>query len=241
MYLLATTYLIISSCYPIKTRYWIWLQESSVFTQSTRAAILEIMNYMTFECKTLTQQFGQCVDPGTGAFYNCDSYSNSGYNCAVQGREIIFVTQGISTEFNYWIPFGYLVLIYVCFKMLILFLTYYPWDRITYLVRSVMTAPSDESVLAATLSESRIALKSMRLNATSKRIAVEEEKNADYVTISVNDNEPTTALSWTNMSVVLPKSEQVLIDNSSGLVKSGRILALMGPSGAGKTTLLNVS
>jgi ABC-type multidrug transport system ATPase subunit len=48
-----------------------------------------------------------------------------------------------------------------------------------------------------------------------------------------------TWLTWTDFNVVLPKTGAKLIDDVSGSVKSGRVLALMGPSGAGKTTLLN--
>lgn len=48
-----------------------------------------------------------------------------------------------------------------------------------------------------------------------------------------------TWLTWTDFNVVLPKTDTKLIDNVSGSVRSGRVLALMGPSGAGKTTLLN--
>lgn len=38
----------------------------------------------------------------------------------------------------------------------------------------------------------------------------------------------TTSLSWTNFSVLLAKNGKPLVDNVSGYVQSGRILALMG-------------
>ena len=41
---------------------------------------------------------------------------------------------------------------------------------------------------------------------------------------------------WKSSSLVKPK---LLVKNSSGMVRSGQMLALMGASGAGKTSLLN--
>ena len=53
-----------------------------------------------------------------------------------------------------------------------------------------------------------------------------------------------SCLEWTDLSLTLKgkgkgKDMKVLINTMSGTARSGRVLALMGPSGAGKTTLLN--
>jgi len=47
------------------------------------------------------------------------------------------------------------------------------------------------------------------------------------------------ALVWKNLNLALKGNGKKLVDNVSGGVECGRVLALMGPSGAGKTTLLN--
>jgi ABC-type multidrug transport system fused ATPase/permease subunit len=68
-----------------------------------------------------------------------------------------------------------------------------------------------------------------------KYVKVDEEESKDPVLVemkqvSMRGMHP--HFTWTNLSVVLPKSGQVLIDNVSGYVSAGKVCALMGPSGA---------
>ena len=65
------------------------------------------------------------------------------------------------------------------------------------------------------------------------------EPVVDSTVANTGAETPPTWLTWIDFNVILPKTCAKLIDNVSGMVKSGRVLALMGPSGAGKTTLLN--
>jgi hypothetical protein len=44
-------------------------------------------------------------------------------------------------------------------------------------------------------------------------------------------NKPSYCLVWKDLSVLLKKNGNKLIDNVSGIARSGRVLALMGPSG----------
>jgi len=50
---------------------------------------------------------------------------------------------------------------------------------------------------------------------------------------------PPIELSFDNLSLFLKGSGKKILSNVTGMLKPGRIMAVMGPSGAGKTTFLN--
>ena len=59
---------------------------------------------------------------------------------------------------------------------------------------------------------------------------------------------PSVSVSWTALNYTLHKSgrcgkpgtTKTILDNCTGTLAAGRLLAVMGPSGSGKTSLLNV-
>lgn len=104
-----------------------WLQESTLVTQSSRSIIMAILTHMTYKC-ALTG--GLCISPGSNNQYPCNTYDGDGIHCYVQGRDILSVTQGIAVGDSYWYCFGYLVAITLAYKILNGALTYYPWDRV---------------------------------------------------------------------------------------------------------------
>ncbi|ORY79730.1 P-loop containing nucleoside triphosphate hydrolase protein [Leucosporidium creatinivorum] len=64
----------------------------------------------------------------------------------------------------------------------------------------------------------------------------DEEKGPSSLLSSL----PKITLSWSDLSFKVPKRERPILQNISGSVTSGELLAVMGPSGAGKSSFLDV-
>ena len=212
---------------------------------------------MTFRCE-LTD--GVCISPGTNNYYTCDSYDADGFHCTVQGREILAVTQGVGTGDNYWYYFAYLVAITLGYKATNLLLTYYPVDKVCksnciiiiflklflciYTIQIVFALSKRLNWVfrfpsAGDSSPAATKTSPMGGVGSSKALVAYESINSTGGNDDETERRESAVLTWTDLSVILPKSGKKLIDSVSGMVSSGRVLALMGPSGAGKTTLLN--
>jgi hypothetical protein len=129
--------------------YWFWLQELSIFTQASRSAITHIMDLVTFKC-TLNE-YGMCYD-ALGRYYECDRMGDDNYHCMVEGREVLYKMQGTVPERSHWTSFGYLVLLFTCYRLSILFFMYLPVERIVYLVKAWWSSGISEEVLRAMIS-----------------------------------------------------------------------------------------
>ncbi|KAF9517567.1 hypothetical protein BS47DRAFT_508956 [Hydnum rufescens UP504] len=62
------------------------------------------------------------------------------------------------------------------------------------------------------------------------------EKKIDLEASSLSDH----ILEWKGLALRAPKSDKVILHSQSGSLRSGELLAVMGPSGAGKTSFLDV-
>ena len=131
--------------------YWLWLQETSAFAQSTRAIAMKVSQYITYECSTVD---GLCHGP-MGDLFPCDARPDDGLQCLVKGRTVMYVTQGTSRDSSEWIAFGYLVLIFVSFRLGALILMYYPMDVLLAKLRQCWSTGADEKIPISMISVPR--------------------------------------------------------------------------------------
>lgn len=226
--------------------YWEWLQALSLFTHSSRSAMLSVMRKLTYECRLAGD--GNCYGP-SGELFTCLAGSINNGKCDVSGSTVLLVTQNVPLDESYWQPFGYLVVLFVGFRLAVLFMMYVPFDRLVYYFQHLVNSPNLlAEVIQAHLKVAQLEQRVARLlradHFTYAPVAAAESDTSPHNAEAVQTSKPTAAktgarLSWTNLNLVLKNGGKKLIDNVSGSVPAGTVLALMGPSGAGKTTLLN--
>ena len=227
--------------------YWVWLQEITVFCQGSRIVMMAVYDHMTLKCALDSNN--ACVEPGTGNVYKCVSFSADGMSCEVEAREILSATQGVGQDESIWPYFAALVGIYLFLKLGVALFTFFPITRVLYFLSSKLPSsssssssdPTPKAITPDQESQSRAKKEHKQQKQQKEQKQQQEEEGGAYSQISSTATTTSNAdtLSWTNFSVILPKTGKKLVNNVSGFVKSGRICGLMGPSGAGKTTLLN--
>ena len=127
--------------------YWLWLQEISVFTHSSRAAIMHINYKMVYKC--LTPSFD--TSPPWNAIClgvpgGCDASTTTSRLCMVKGRTMLYAMQGIGHTDTPWKSFGYLVLIFIVVRCGVLILMHFPADQIISIVRQFVSSGVQEQL-----------------------------------------------------------------------------------------------
>ena len=125
--------------------YWVWLQELSFFTQSSRAAIAHLNDNMDYRCNTDVAGVCQAL----GAAFYCDPNRTFSNYCMVSGRNVMHTLAGNSKTESPWVYFGYLVLIFAGCRIGILVLMYYPAERICAYIRKLFTPAVRQQIIEA--------------------------------------------------------------------------------------------
>jgi ABC-type multidrug transport system fused ATPase/permease subunit len=159
----------------------------------------------------------------------------------VDGRVVLEINQGIGRADSHWIYFIFLCIIFICFKVGIIILTYLPWEQMQFKIKAFF--PVDK---ASTF----ISVKRTFIELNEEDVSVDLEPSREDVRIVIHHLNKATHkdvklsiaprssfqhthhpyLTWTGLSVTLPRGK-VLINNVSGHIQVGKVLALMGPSG----------
>lgn len=223
--------------------YWVWLQTISIFTHSTRMAMQNVMRKITYTCKL---NGGVCYG-SYGEVYECEgSVSPTDKECDVNGSSVLFVTQEVGFDENYWNSYGYLVALLVTFELLVLFLMYFPMERMSYRLHTAFFPTQVLSKIAS--SESRIRSLQGRVQyLVNKDLGITTTPNMSALDCKDDEHDPLLGgqppkkltLSWRNITLKLKSNGNTLVDNVSGRIEQGKCLALMGPSGAGEYCAMN--
>jgi ATP-binding cassette subfamily G (WHITE) protein 2 (SNQ2) len=241
--------------------YWNWLAQLGVFTQGSQALMLRIFEGYNYVCPDGAIQGDSCVS-GLATF-PCDGEGTdlAAGVCEVSGITVIDINNGIAGD--YWEYLGYLIVLFIMFRILVLILYIYPYKKIVRSLRKLTASYAQMAVLELQMDVKRLRGEVTALNtAVAKQgqfalpaydpeiaddeVALlqggdEEEGKAAHLmrARSSFDVRVPVFLTFEDVLVTLPTNGKVLIDSVSGFAESGHVLALMGPSGAGKTTLLN--
>ena len=127
-------------------RYWIWLQELSVFTQGSRAAIVHVNDHLEYKCTT-SGSSNKCEV--LGITFPCTSMGddNGTEYCMVNGRMYMHVLQGTSFFESTWIDFWYLVLTFIVCRFGVLILMHYSADRIVAMLKRMRSSGVKEEMI----------------------------------------------------------------------------------------------
>jgi hypothetical protein len=127
--------------------YWVWLQELSVFTQGSRAAIVHVSDYLEYKCFTSGADSSNMCEV-LGMVFPCDSMSDNSEYCMVKGRMVLHALQGIGINQPESLrSLRFLALLFIISRLSILVLMFYPYDSIAAMVRKFLSNGENEELI----------------------------------------------------------------------------------------------
>ncbi len=118
--------------------FWNWLAQMAITTQGSKANTLRVYEHIDFVCGPEAQVIPGTSGGGACLFdaleFPCDAFYDGDQGCLVKGLTVADLKNGISGD--YWEYFGYLVLLFVGFRLLVLALSYYPWEQMSLFIKT---------------------------------------------------------------------------------------------------------
>ena len=227
-------------------KYWMWLQDISIFTYASEAILIGVMNELKFKCDRWeigTDDNNNICNDSIIETYECDG-SDSDTNCMVSGKMILKQFLNIELSMSKWIPFAYLIIIMIVFRIVTSLLTICPVKktllqcRVTY--NKWIQSQMQSSVMIVINRFFCNCFGNYQQPEFPGNIGKQQRVQDENVTVSDGKPVRNTVLTWRRLEAISLTNRKKILDSVSGIVHAGEVLAILGPSGSGATTLLNV-
>lgn len=201
--------------YPTMLKWAFWIFWINPLAYTIKSLLQNEFNGITLNCEGAIIPAGGAYDSLPEINRACTIVGATPGETLVPGRDYLRAYMGVGGYNLYWnllILFGFIFVSYALLLLSAKFINYYP--------------------------------ESYTINAWKKR---KHQKYMDDIAADKNDDvkieiKDSYSFTWKHIdyTVTLPnKEKKQLLDDVSGYVKSGQLVALMGSSGAGKTTLID--
>ena len=238
--------------------YWVWLRQLDFYAQAWLATTINLFESVDFHCQLNSE--GSCMGVLEEQF-NCILPLNSNStDCYVHGRNVLEVVQGLTESDTKWKFLIALLCLYILFRLLILIEMCFPVRRylfklVDYLFLGLFRYVIDEKIkqiqLERTVDNLIYLSKSFKERKYSRGLDGYDEEEGKFVPVDLNvvparrssfstlsNGSTVPSLTWRRLTVTGFHSGKKVVDCVSGIAKSARSLALMGPVSSGAPTLL---
>ena len=241
--------------------YWLWLMNLSLFTHATRASLIAVMEHRTYRCALSNMSDGEgsagiCLGPLYERFPCKSAPLPSDTTCDVAGVDVMTAISGIRAGESKWAPFLYLVVIGIALRLAQLVFLYCPL-AVTASVILRLRQSKRYARVRPRHGPRKSSIGMIRVVVKPKESVVGHDEQPNIAEKSRSDHDceegrgrrqgPNAidtvnmpSLVWRRLNAFRKSDDKQLLENVSGMARSGRLLAIMGPSGAGKTTLIQI-
>ncbi len=168
--------------------FWNWLAQIAITTQGSKANTLRVYGDIDFVCGPEAQVIPGTSGGGACLFdaleFPCDAFYDGDQGCLVKGLTVADIKNGISGD--YWEYFGYLVLLFVGFRLLVLALSYYPSERMSLFIKTRVANLTQKSISQGEPTNSFQKTSTKLSSKKSKSVTVLEQNSDEQQTVDVD-------------------------------------------------------